>query len=1021
MRSWSVLSALFWAVSLVAQPTVQFGFESGKLAPWLLMEGGFGMLVCDRAEYHHSGGAYSKVGKYFLSTLESPRYKPDDRYTGVVLSPVLSLAGPEISLMVGGGKHKETYVALCTLDGKEHQQARGNNAQKMAQRTWQVPELVGKQVYLKVVDQHTAGWGHVTLDDVKMKGTIDPEATARLRARFAEEAARRTLQKSLAGINVAALQAGLRTRERQFPGQAGIWRGFAADLAALRTRLAAIRKGQEAVAVLAPRAKQLREDVAALSTRVLLAHPALSKLRILYVRRAQYPADHHNTATIFQTGEINTGKFRGPSALRVFDVASGQASTLVECPGVVRDAEVHFSGKRVLFSMRRHKGEDYHIYEAQADGSGLRQLTGAPGVADIDPLYLPDGDIAFSSTREPKYCMCNRHIMCNLFRMEADGANIHQIGKSTLFEGHSSLLADGRILYDRWEYVDRNFGDAQGLWSVNPDGTNHAVYWGNNTPSPGAVLDARVLPDGQRIIGTLSSCHDRPWGALGLIDRRIGIDGPRPIVHTWPASARQLAGKGNYDMFKKVRPRYEDPYPLTDDLFLCARTLDAGGGEETGIFVVDTFGNEALLRREAPGCYDPMPLAPRSRPPVIPARRGYERPTGRFYVNNVYQGSHLNGVKRGEVKFLRVVASPEKRFWTHPSWGGQGVHCPAVNWHSFEVKRVLGTVPVEADGSAHFEVPADTYVYFQLLDENGMMVQSMRSGTLVQAGETTGCVGCHEKRLEAPPPVAKVAPEAVIRPPSALAGWYGAPRNFNYLAEVQPVFDRHCMRCHDFGKPAGKKLLLAGDRELTFNASYVDLWRTKAVRCIGGGPAQVQQARSWGSHASPLVQAIRKGHKGVKLSPEEFARVVTWIDINGPYYPTYASAYPANLAGRSPLDGTQVKRLTELTKIPFAGLASYSRKQRAKVSFDRPELSPCLAGLPDKTAPAYLEALGILQAGAKVLAGRPRGDMPGFLACPVDQGRERKYAARQQEETRFRAAIVNGRKAYDPRPKATGE
>ncbi|MBT7299104.1 MAG: hypothetical protein HN849_06320, partial [Victivallales bacterium] len=451
------------------------------------------------------------------------------------------------------------------------------------------------------------------------------------------------------------------------------------------------------------------------------------------------------------------------------------------------------------------------------------------------------------------------------------------------------------------------------------------------------------------------------------------------------------------------------------------RTLDAGGGEETGIFVVDTFGNEALLRREAPGCYDPMPLAPRSRPPVIPARRGYERPTGRFYVNNVYQGSHLNGVKRGEVKFLRVVASPEKRFWTHPSWGGQGVHCPAVNWHSFEVKRVLGTVPVEADGSAHFEVPADTYVYFQLLDENGMMVQSMRSGTLVQAGETTGCVGCHEKRLEAPPPVAKVAPEAVTRPPSTLAGWYGAPRNFNYLAEVQPVFDRHCMRCHDFGKPAGKKLLLAGDRELTFNASYVDLWRTKAVRCIGGGPAQVQQARSWGSHASPLVQAIRKGHKGVKLSPEEFARVVTWIDINGPYYPTYASAYPANLAGRSPLDGTQVKRLTELTKVPFAGLASYSRKQRAKVSFDRPELSPCLAGLPDKTAPAYLEALGILQAGAKVLAGRPRGDMPGFLACPVDQGRERKYAARQQEETRFRAAIVNGKKAYDPHPKATGE
>jgi hypothetical protein len=159
---------------------VQFGFESGKLAPWLVVEGGFGMLVTDRAEYHHSGGAYSKEGKYFLSTLESPKYKPDDRYTGIVLSPVFVLAGPEISLMVGGGNHEVTYVALCTLDGKEHQQARGNNAQKMAQRTWRVPDLVGKKVYLKVADHYATGWGHVTLDDVKAKGTLDPADTLML-------------------------------------------------------------------------------------------------------------------------------------------------------------------------------------------------------------------------------------------------------------------------------------------------------------------------------------------------------------------------------------------------------------------------------------------------------------------------------------------------------------------------------------------------------------------------------------------------------------------------------------------------------------------------------------------------------------------------------------------------------------------------------------------------------------------------------------------------------------------------
>jgi hypothetical protein len=608
--------------------------------------------------------------------------------------------------------------------------------------------------------------------------------------------------------------------------------------------------------------------------------------------------------------------------------------------------------------------------------------------------------------------------MCNLYRMEADGANIRQIGKSTLFEGHGSLLADGRILYDRWEYVDRNFGDAQGLWTVNPDGTNHAVYWGNNTPSPGGVLDARVLPDGQRIVATLSSCHDRPWGALGIIDRRLGIDGASPIVHTWPADAKALAGKGNYDQFKQVRPRYEDPYPLAGDLFLCTRTLAADNGEETGIFVVDTFGNEALLHRDAPGCFDPMPLAPRPSPPAIPARRSYEQATGTLYVNDVYRGTHMAGVTRGEAKYLRVVASPEKRFWTHPSWGGQGVHCPAVNWHSFEVKRVLGTVPVEADGSAHFEVPADTFVYFQLLDGDGTMIQSMRSGTMVQANETTGCVGCHESRLEAPPPVAESVPAAVRRPASRLDGWYGPPRNFSYRAEVQPVFDKHCVSCHDFGKPAGKKLLLAGDREITFNASYVDLWRTKSIRCVGGGPAQTQQARSWGSSVSPLVQTVRKGHKDVRLSPEEFARIVTWIDLNGPYYPTYASAYPSNLAGRCPLDNGQIKRLGELTKTDFAALARYDRKQRAEVSFDRPELSPCLAALGTPDTPPYQEALAILRAGAAALAARPRGDMREFQACPVDMAREEKYTARKQEELRFRAAITNDRKVYDPRPAA---
>ncbi|HOH30501.1 MAG TPA: hypothetical protein PLC40_12560, partial [Candidatus Hydrogenedentes bacterium] len=223
----------------------------------------------------------------------------------------------------------------------------------------------------------------------------------------------------------------------------------------------------------------------------LLAHPLLAAHPLLFVTRRQYKPDHHNTETMFQTGEINTNSFEGGGALRVLELSPGGAvRTLLESPeGIIRDPAVHFDGERILFSMRRNIQDDYHLYELSADGSSLRQLTFAGGVSDIDPLYLPGGDIVFSSTREPKFCMCNRHIMCNLFRMTGDGANIHQIGKSTLFEGHGALMPDGRILYYRWEYVDRNFGDAQGLWTTYPDGANHAVYWGNNIQSPGAVIN----------------------------------------------------------------------------------------------------------------------------------------------------------------------------------------------------------------------------------------------------------------------------------------------------------------------------------------------------------------------------------------------------------------------------------------------------------------------------------------------------------------------------------------------------
>jgi hypothetical protein len=755
---------------------------------------------------------------------------------------------------------------------------------------------------------------------------------------------------------------------------------------------------------------------AEINREALAGIPAINGHPLLYVVRRQYRPDHHNTATFFPAAqyEYNDGQFTPGAALKVVDSKVGNTSVVLQTTdGVIRDPDVDFDGKRILFSMRRNRSDSYHLYEVNSDGTGLRQLTFMSDVDDLDPLYLPDGSIAFSSTREPKYCMCNRHIMANLFRMDADGGNIHQIGKSTLFEGHGALTPDGRIIYDRWEYVDRNFGDAQSLWTVNPDGTNPAVYWGNNTAAPGAVLDPRIIPGTDRVVCVFGSCHDRPWGALAIVDRQLGMDGREPVVSIWPAEATNLISRTGweiFDAFTSIRLKYEDPFPLNESQILCSRMT--GQGEEMGIYLLDLAGGETQLVSEAPGCFDPMPLAPRALPAPVPTRREYTAGPGVYYVENVYRGTHMAGVKPGSIKWLRVVESPEKRFWTTSAWNGQGQEAPAMNWHDFNNKRILGTVPVEPDGSVYFEVPADRFVYFQLLDGAGMMVQSMRSGVVAQSGEQAGCIGCHEERRHAPAVSTKPL-LALQRAPAKLEGWHGLAREFNYLAEVQPVLDRNCVSCHDYGTPAGDKLNLAGDRDVVFNTSYNELWRKKLIRVVGAGPAETQPAFSWGSHASRLVAFLRETPRcGARLLPEDWDRIVTWIDLNAPYYPSYASAYPANLAGRSPVSDSQLQRLEQLTGTNIRGSAGHGSNSGPQISFDRPEVSTCLAKL-SKNSPEYLEAVAIIRTGQQSLSAKPEADKAGFQPAERDQWRDAKYLARQSIEHANRQAIQSGKKRFD--------
>ena len=753
----------------------------------------------------------------------------------------------------------------------------------------------------------------------------------------------------------------------------------------------------------------------------IAAYEKLTGKQILYIEREQYAPDHHNTATLFQPGEINENSFTPGGAMKIYDINSNTSRTLIELKdGVIRDPEISFDGQRIIFSMRKNKQDSYHIYEINTDGTNLRQLTSASGVSDIDPLYLPDGDIIFSSTRQPKYCMCNRHIMANLYRMKPDGANITQIGVSTLFEGHASLLSDGRILYDRWEYIDRNFGDAQGLWTVNPDGTKHSVYYGNNTASPGGIIDGRQIPGSDLVVCIFGSCHDRPWGALAIIDRKKGVDGADPLVEIWPKSSEKLVNNGDLDSFKWIDNFYEDPFPLDENNILVSRTINFTRGSwniesaKTGIYFIGRNGTEELLIEGKSSLFDPMIVEPRKIPGNIPAMRNYISNKGVFYVQNVYEGTHMKGINKGEAKYLRVIESPEKRTWTQNAWYGQGEQAPGVNWHSFEIKRILGDAPIEEDGSANFEAPAGKFVYFQLLDKDKKMIQSMRSGTMLMPGETNGCIGCHEDRLMVPPVMEKF-PAALKRKPDTLIKWMEKePFKFSFMEHVQPIFDKNCIKCHDFNEKDRTKLVLAKDKNPFFNAAYINLYVNKMVSLIGGGPSDIQEPYTWGSHASKLTKIIDGDHYGIVLTKEEKETLYTWMDINGVYYPVYESAFDNTLAGRCPLSDEELKELGELTGINFYDINSYNRQLQAQIAFDRPELSPCLDNIrPDKTK--YDNALKLITTGLERLKQTPRGDIESELVISEKHRLQlAKYEERLKEEAANNKSIIAGEKRYDP-------
>ncbi|MFO8011988.1 MAG: discoidin domain-containing protein [Phycisphaerae bacterium] len=767
------------------------------------------------------------------------------------------------------------------------------------------------------------GTNYFHLDEVEVYGPDDAEANLALGRPADQSSTSRWSKRHAAPGRTDYPVARVLERGRRLADDLA---GRGADVAPHRAALADVAKRLKR---LGPDASQEAQKALYLAARravrnLVFANPLLDFDRILFAKRAAPQFPH-------MSDQFYGWWSRGGGGLFVLENFKGDGPPTVTCltddwpDGTFLRPMLSYDGKRILFAYatydpevaklkhktdKQHVPEDafFHVYEMNVDGTGVRQLTRGK-YDDFDARYLPDGRIVFLSTRRGQAVACgpasaratlgatrpDSYVRCGggdfrpvaiytLHVMDSGGGNLEAISAFENFEWTPSVASDGRILYARWDYVDRHNGPYMSLWSTNPDGTNPAVVYGNFTRNPQCIFEARSVPGSGRLVFTASAHHSNLGGSLCLLDPDVGVDGPEPLTRLTPEVCfpETEGWPATY---------YANPWPLSEAYYLVAWSTHRlpphtyvhdkrNPVDAMGLYVYDAFGNlEPLYRDPAVSCQYPTPIRARPTPAAVAprvARTGDEgggdgggAREGRFLLQDVYDG--LGGVARGEVKRLRVVAVPAKVQ-------------PQMNRPVLGVTRedpgkcVLGTVPVEADGSAYFRVPAGVSVFFQALDARGRAVQTMRTITYVQPGQTLGCIGCHEPRDEAPavePLQAQRRPASRLRP-GPEGTW---PLRFDRL--VRPVLDAHCVRCHgpDGRKEAVARLNLAPGKAYQSLVGYGgDKGLAKHVESRWRGGRSV--AGACAARESPILAMLtsEKGHHDVRLGEGDLARLITWMD-----------------------------------------------------------------------------------------------------------------------------------------------
>ncbi len=615
----------------------------------------------------------------------------------------------------------------------------------------------------------------------------------------------------------------------------------------------------------------------------------------------------------------------------------------------IADLRMHWDANRVMFTtLMGENDKRWNVYEVKLDGTGCKKLieNEEPDLEFYDGTYLPDGRIIANSNigYQGVPCVSGDDPVGNMVLYTPEQKNLRRLTFDQDANWNPVVMNNGRVMYTRWEYTDLTHYYSRIVMHMNPDGTENKALYGSGSMFPNSTFDIQPLPGhGSAFVGIISGHHGvARSGRLIIFDPTKGRKNVQGMVQEIPHRNRPIQELIKDELVNGVWPQFVKPTPLNDKYFLVAAKLDPQS--LWGLYLVDIYDNvTCLMQAEGEGYISPILVKETKTPPAIPDRVKLNEKEATIFIQDIYEGEGLRGIPRGTVKELRLHAYEYAYVKTRSDH----------NWHGiqsgWDIKRLLGTVPVEEDGSAIFKVPANTPISIQPIDKDGVAVQWMRSWVTGQPGEVVSCIGCHEDQNQIPIPKRVMASQKAAAP---LKAPEGGVRSFTFDLEIQPILDRACIACHN---GEGKAFDLRGGKKdkLGYGTSYLNI-HPYVHRQGGEGDMVILQPYEYHPNTSELVRILKKGHHNVKLTDAEWLKLYNWIDYNAPD----KGYFDANVLGKEiiPYQGfDQIERRKELTDKYANGMGVDWKKEIADYASYLKAQGPITPVMPEKAAPVKVK------------------------------------------------------------------